>query len=205
MRRSLATQGILLLGSILALARCHSDADIGSPVTGTAGTTATSLSGAAGVTPDGAKTPDGGKTSDAGAMSHGGMTSEGGAPSDSSAMASSAGANDGGSGGEAPIQGSYPCTVGGSAGANMSSDGALQCVSGQTFCYLKGGRVVKADGGVTTTRLVYFPSCRSFAADGPQQCAKRPTCACLCSSFDCDFQCSCSELNGFATVTCGPV
>jgi hypothetical protein len=203
MRRLPVTHGILLLGSILALARCHSDADIGSPVTGTAGTTATSLSGSAGAAPDGAQTPDGGKTADGGAMSDGGMTSDGGAISDISAMASSAGA-DGGSGGEAPVQGSYPCTAGGSAGAPMSSD-TLQCVSGQTFCYVKGGLVVKEDGGVTTTPLMYFPSCRSFASDGPEQCAKHPTCGCFCSTFDCVFQCSCSELKGIATVTCGPV
>jgi hypothetical protein len=89
---------------------------------------------------------------------------------------------------------------GGTAAPVSYSCGSDTCTSDQTFCYSYAAGI--AGGG--TSR-----GCRNL----PTECAKKPTCACVCPPIDpsrseCAFTagwggfCYCSETNGELTVSC---
>lgn len=99
---------------------------------------------------------------------------------------------------------SYPCDgpenasagSGGQAGETGQASSALSCVVGQSFCYVFAGRAIDPRIGT-----IYMPACRTLSGS-LTKCAATPSCACFCSQFDCAADCRCSEVNGFATVTC---
>jgi len=95
---------------------------------------------------------------------------------------------------------SYPCegpnTGAGQAGEGDETGAPLSCEVGKTFCYVFAGKPANRDAGT-----VYVPECRSFSAIAGK-CATTPTCDCFCTRFACETECRCTEVNGFATVTC---
>ena len=122
-------------------------------------------------------------------------------------QAGAAGSSEAGASGSVGGDG-YPCAPGNAGEAAAE----LDCVIGQSFCYVREGLPAQspmgeagAGGAGGALELVNHASCRDFATEGPQRCAETPTCACLCRTFDCQFQCTCTERLGLAKVTCGPV
>ena len=151
---------------------------------GTAGTSTTSVSGGSGAS--------------AGTLGQAGAA-------DTLGDAGAAGSSEAGASGSVGGDG-YPCGAGNVGEASAE----LDCIVGQSFCYVRQGLPAQMPTGEAGTggahfAVVNFAACRDFATDGPQQCAATPTCACLCRTFDCQFQCKCSELNGLPRVTCGPI
>jgi hypothetical protein len=73
------------------------------------------------------------------------------------------------------------------------------CVVGQSYCYI----ALPRPGGTGEA----VAACRAFVPGTvPAPCAQDPSCACFCDfsrgQVPCVDQCRCSEVNGFATVSC---
>ena len=78
--------------------------------------------------------------------------------------------------------------------------GATQtCVVGQTYCFIALPRP-------NETAPATAACLTSTDGVNPTACMHDPTCACFCDfsrgGFHCDLECGCTELDGFATVSC---
>src|SRR6202142_3233593 len=111
-----------------------------------------------------------------------------------------------GQSGDAAAQGTpYACaggfivTADGGEVAAVDAGSPATCVVGQTYCYIALPHPWTAGEAVA--------SCRAFVTGvDPAACAQDSTCACFCDlsrgGVHCLEECQCSEMTGFATISC---
>jgi hypothetical protein len=113
----------------------------------------------------------------------------------------------GGAGGSGPSGTTYPCVggvintgTGGVAGTGAPEAGAggtggmVMCAAGEEYCFIRS--MQKVIGALPTH------TCKGLTG-ALAACVATPTCACVCShGVFCLTECSCTDTNGYATVSC---